>query len=163
MIQHDIPAHTQGRPEQSVAQAHISEIHRLKEQLRRENDGLKDTKQQLRDLQEKIKSEKEVQYISSRIFCTNTGRFGPFSFQHSLAIITLSFLLHVSLHPSLQESRVQSTLLQGNAELREMIASGEREKLERENQAILQEKLESLKLEIEQEKAELKARVQCLY
>ena len=41
-------------------------------------------------------------------------------------------------------------------ELRELITSEERQKLERENQAILQEKLESLKLEIDQEKAELK-------
>ncbi len=40
-----------------------------------------------------------------------------------------------------------------------MITSGEREKLERENQAVLQDKLDSLKLEIEQEKAELKARI----
>lgn len=40
-----------------------------------------------------------------------------------------------------------------------MIVSDEREKLEEEHKAILQEKLDSLKLEIEQEKAELKARI----
>ena len=39
-----------------------------------------------------------------------------------------------------------------------MIASDERQKLERENQTILQEKLDSLKLELEQEKAELMVR-----
>ena len=54
-----------------------------------------------------------------------------------------------------QESKVQTTLLRGNIELREMIAFDERQKLERENQTILQEKLDSLKLELEQEKAEL--------
>ena len=60
--------------------------------------------------------------------------------------------------PVLQESKVQTTLLRGNIELREMIASDERQKLERENQTILQEKLDSLKLELEQEKAELMVR-----
>ena len=102
-----------GRPEASVAQSHLSEIHALKEKLKSENDGLKDTKQQLRDLQERIKAEKE-------------------------------------------ESKVQSTLLQNNVELRERIQADERQKLEKENAAILKEKLDSLKLEIEQEKAELK-------
>ena len=50
---------------------------------------------------------------------------------------------------------MQSTLLQGNAELREIILADEREKLERENASVLREKLDSLKLEIEEEKAEL--------
>ena len=59
----------------------------------------------------------------------------------------------------LQEARVQSTLLQGNAELREIILADEREKLERENASILREKLDSLKLEIEEEKAELQVSI----
>ena len=96
-----------------MSQAHLSEIHALKETLKKENDELKQTKQQLRDLQDKIKSEEE-------------------------------------------ESKVQNSLLQGNAELRERIQADERERLERENAAILKEKLDSLKLEIEQEKAEVK-------
>ena len=96
-----------------MSQAHLSEIHKLKETLKDENEELKQTKQQLRDLQDKIKYEQEG-------------------------------------------SKVQTTLLQGNTELRERIQADERERLERENAAILKEKLDSLKLEIEQEKAEVK-------
>jgi len=39
--------------------------------------------------------------------------------------------------------------------------SDQRKKLEEENQAMLQERLESLKLEVEQEKAELRVSVLC--
>lgn len=105
--------HSTGRPEASVVQTHLSEIHTLKEKLKSVNDALKETKQKLKDLQDRIKAEKE-------------------------------------------ESKVQNTLLQNNVELREMIQADERQKLEKENAAILKEKLDSLKLEIEQEKAELK-------
>ena len=55
-----------------------------------------------------------------------------------------------------EESRVQSSLLQTNTELREIIQADERKKIESENAAILKDNLESLKLEIDQEKAELK-------
>ena len=55
-----------------------------------------------------------------------------------------------------EESKVQTSLLQGNVELREIIQADERKKLERENATVLKENLDSLKLEIEQEKAELK-------
>ena len=106
---------TIGKPEKEVSQAQLSVIHALKETLKKENDSLKETKHQLRDLQDRIKSEEE-------------------------------------------ESKVQNSLLQGNAELRERIQADEREKLERENEAILKEKLDSLKLEIEQEKAEVKVK-----
>ena len=51
---------------------------------------------------------------------------------------------------------VQSNLLQGNMELWERIKADERDKLARENSAVLREKLEGMKLEIEEEKAELK-------
>ena len=101
-----------GKPEKEVSQAQLSTIHALKETLKKENDGLKQTRQQLRSLQERIKSEEE-------------------------------------------ESKVQNTILQGNVELRERIQADERERLEKENEAILKEKLDSLKLEIEQEKAEV--------
>ena len=104
-----------GKPEPEASQTHLGEIHALKEKLKKENDGLKDTKQQLRELQDRIKTEEE-------------------------------------------ESKVQSSLLQGNVELRERIQADERQRLERENEAILKEKLDSLKLEIEQEKAEVKVR-----
>lgn len=103
----------EGKPAAEVSQVHLGEIHALKEELKNENDRLKDTKQQLRDLQDRIKAEEE-------------------------------------------ETKVQSSLLQGNAELRERIQADERERLERENAAILKEKLDNLKLEIEQEKAEVK-------
>ena len=106
---------TIGKPEK-VSQAQLGVIHGLKETLKKENDSLKETKHQLRSLQDRIKSEEE-------------------------------------------ESKVQNTLLQGNAELRERIQADEREKLERENEAILKEKLDSLKLEIEQEKAEVKVKI----
>lgn len=102
-----------GKPAPEVSQAHLSEIHALKETLKEENDGLKETKRQLRELQDRIKLEEEG-------------------------------------------SIVQSSLLQGNAELRERIQADERKRLERENAAILKEKLDNLKLEIEQEKAEMK-------
>ena len=105
-----------GKPEKEVSQTQLSVIHALKETLKKENDGLKETKHQLRNLQDRIKSEEE-------------------------------------------ESKVQNSLLQGNAELRERIQADEREKLERENEAILKEKLDSLKLEIEQEKAEVKVKL----
>ena len=108
-----------GKPEKEVSQAQLSVIHALKETLKKENDSLKETKHQLRNLQDRIKSEEE-------------------------------------------ESKVQNSLLrllQGNAELRERIQADEREKLERENEAILKEKLDSLKLEIEQEKAEVKVKL----
>lgn len=105
-----------GKPEEQESQPQLSVIHALKEKLKKENDSLKETKQQLRDLQDKIRLEKE-------------------------------------------ESKVQSSLLQGNAELREIIQADERQKLERENAAILKEKLDSLNLEIEQEKAEVKVSV----
>ena len=106
---------TVGKPDKEVSQAQLGVIHALKETLKRENDSLKETKHQLRDLQDRIKSEEE-------------------------------------------ESKVQTSLLQGNAELRERIQADEREKLEKENEAILKEKLDSLKLEIEQEKAEVKVK-----
>ena len=104
-----------GKPEPEASQTHLGEIHALKEKLKKQNDGLKDTKQQLRELQDRIKTEEE-------------------------------------------ESKVQSSLLQGNVELRERIQADERQRLERENEAILKEKLDNLKLEIEQEKAEVKVR-----
>ena len=102
-----------GQPDDSVSQAQLGVIHTLKEKLKKENDSLKSIKKQLKDLQDKIKVEKE-------------------------------------------ESKVQTSLLQGNVELREIIQADERKKLERENATILKENLDSLKLEIEQEKAELK-------
>lgn len=107
---------TVGKSEKEVSQAQLGVIHGLKETLKKENDSLKETKHQLRSLQDRIKSEEE-------------------------------------------ESKVQNSLLQGNAELRERIQADEREKLERENEAILKEKLDSLKLEIEQEKAEVKVKI----
>lgn len=55
-----------------------------------------------------------------------------------------------------EDTRVQSSLLRSNIELREMIQADERRKIEGENAAILRDNLETLKLEIEQEKAELK-------
>lgn len=102
-----------GKPEPEVSQVHLSEIHALKETLKKNNDGLKEIKQQLRELQDRIKSEEE-------------------------------------------ESKVQTSILQGNAELRERIQADERQRLEKENAAILKEKSDNLKLEIEQEKAEVK-------
>ncbi|XP_064405609.1 kinesin-like protein klp-20 [Halichondria panicea] len=58
-----------------------------------------------------------------------------------------------------EDTRVQSSLLRSNIELREMIQADERRKIEGENAAILRDNLETLKLEIEQEKAELKLKV----
>ncbi len=96
----------------SVLQTQLAEIHSLKDQLKAENDSLLSTKQTLKDLQEKIRGEKE-------------------------------------------ESRVQTSLLQSNTELRERIQADERRKIEEENAAILKDNLDTLKLEIKQEKAEL--------
>ena len=44
-----------------MAQVHLSAIHKLKERLQRENETLRDTKQQLRDVQDRIKTDKEVE------------------------------------------------------------------------------------------------------
>ena len=55
-----------------------------------------------------------------------------------------------------EETKMQSNLLRGNVELRERILTDEREKLARENSAILKDKLDMLMLELEKEKADLK-------
>ena len=55
-----MPTISPGRPEESVAQTHLTAIHDAKEQLKRENDALKLIKQRLRETQDRIKTEKEV-------------------------------------------------------------------------------------------------------
>ena len=98
------PPHTltSGRPEQSVAQRHLGEIHRLKERLQRENNALKDTKQQLRDIQEKIKAEKEVLLVKEGLFKNIAELMKTCFIKHHF---TLTFhILHTHTHPHLSHT-----------------------------------------------------------
>lgn len=91
----------------------VAEIHGLKEQLKQESEVMKKVKQQLKDIQDKQRSEKE-------------------------------------------DAKSQTVGMKGNWELIQKLETEKREKLEKENLATLADEMDRIKIESEQEKADLK-------
>ena len=91
----------------------VAEIHGLKEQLKQESEVMKKVKQQLKEIQDKQRSEKE-------------------------------------------DAKSQTVGMKGNWELIQKLETEKREKLEKENLATLADEMDRIKIESEQEKADLK-------